>query len=186
MTSEQSVKVLVVGPKKSGKSSVCNFLSGYKEFSNEYRPTMGLRICECEREMPSMEKVSVELWDVSGDRNFENCWPAILKDVSACLIVYNPSNINHVKELEFWYKTFVQGSKLKDENCCIFAHCMSSEDLTKENPIPKLPKTMSKIPAILTNLDIPDKEKIFGSFDRLVQNCVKEQKENEEKMVLEQ
>ena len=184
MSDSQTVKLIVVGPKKSGKSAICNFLSGYKEFSNEYRPTMGLRICECDREMQSMEKVSVELWDISGDRNFENCWPAIMKDMNGCIIVYNPSNINHVKELEFWYKTFVQ-KNVKDENCCIFAHCLSSDELTKENPIPKLPKIMSKIPAILTNLDIPDKEKIFGSFDRLVYNGSKEQKENEEKMVLE-
>ena len=182
--SNDSVKIVVVGPKRSGKSSLCNYLSGYKEFSSEYRPTLGLRICECDREMQSLEKVSVELWDIGGDRNFENGWPAITKDMNGCIIVYNASNTNHMKDLEFWYKAFIQG-KVKEECCCVFAHCLSSEEYSKENPIPKLPKSMTKLAATLTNLDIPDKDKIFSVFDKVVQAASKDQKENEEKMVLQ-
>ena len=39
-------------------------------------PTMGVRVLELER-----FGVSVELWDVSGDQQFESTWPAVLEGV---------------------------------------------------------------------------------------------------------
>ena len=70
----QSVKILIIGPVQSGKSSIANFLADREDvLSDSYRPTAAVRIVEFEKEAPKnpkrpgQEKVLVELWDVSGD-----------------------------------------------------------------------------------------------------------------------
>ena len=58
---------------QSGKTHLANFLADAFEFSgDEYWPTKGARILEFDiRDIPvnnRKDKVDVELWDVSGDR----------------------------------------------------------------------------------------------------------------------
>ncbi|CAH8848709.1 unnamed protein product [Trichobilharzia szidati] len=63
------------------------------------------RILEYEQKLKvkgKVVKVEVELWDVSGDKKFEACWPAIFKGSHGIVFVYNPDNSNHEKELNEW------------------------------------------------------------------------------------
>nr|CAH8848550.1 unnamed protein product [Trichobilharzia regenti] len=63
------------------------------------------RILEYEQKLKvkgKVIKVEVELWDVSGDKKFEACWPAIFKGSHGIVFVYNPDNSNHEKELNEW------------------------------------------------------------------------------------
>ena len=73
-TAIDRIKVLVIGPKGSGKSTISNFLAGRKHVLTEnYRPTNGVRILEFEKDAPKNPnipgdgKITIELWDVSGD-----------------------------------------------------------------------------------------------------------------------
>jgi GTPase SAR1 family protein len=76
------LKIVVIGPTKVGKTVITNTLS---EFSNivpqDYRPTVGIRILECEKEFTeeqiknnkylksnNLTKAKIQLWDMSGDR----------------------------------------------------------------------------------------------------------------------
>jgi GTPase SAR1 family protein len=76
------LKIVVAGPKGTGKTSISNLLSGHSEpqgltSTNEpepYNPTAGVRILECE-----FHDESVELWDMSGDQIYEGCWKAIMQ-----------------------------------------------------------------------------------------------------------
>ena len=46
---------------------------------NEYRPTSACRIIEFENLTNAghvQARLEVELWDCSGNQDFENCWPA--------------------------------------------------------------------------------------------------------------
>lgn len=68
------MKILIIGPPQSGKSRLANFIADREDNSTfGYRPTVGVRILEFEKEAPKnprrpgQEKVMVELWDVSGD-----------------------------------------------------------------------------------------------------------------------
>ena len=163
-------KVLVMGPKKSGKTRVANFLSGHEEqpdFSSAYKPTKGTRILEFEESVQSGKgrgvQLNVELWDCSGDEQYNNCCmrhtraclvlsthdeatllafsraspllmppslpplfcppgPAILRDVSGVVLVYDPSTKEQEKDIETWYKSFVARLGLKDEQVLLFAH----------------------------------------------------------------
>jgi len=76
------IKLLVVGPLKSGKSTVANIIGDLSEgLPDHYRPTVGCRIVELERDPPpaiaSFGKINLELWDVSGDFKYEKCWGPI-------------------------------------------------------------------------------------------------------------
>jgi GTPase SAR1 family protein len=59
----QILKLVVAGPKGSGKTTISNFLSGSKETLkiDKYDPTYGLRILEID---------DVEIWDISGDQMY--------------------------------------------------------------------------------------------------------------------
>ena len=74
-----TIKLLVLGNAKVGKSTLSNLIS---DFSNviptEYRPTLGCRILEFEKEftaeqaksykfLKSSTRCKIQLWDTSGD-----------------------------------------------------------------------------------------------------------------------
>lgn len=65
----QKLKIIVVGPKGSGKSTLSNFLLGQSDgiANNPYQPTVGCRILENDFPGQGNQMVSVELWDASGD-----------------------------------------------------------------------------------------------------------------------
>jgi GTPase SAR1 family protein len=77
-----TLKIVVIGPTKVGKTVLTNTIS---EFSNivpqDYRPTVGVRILECEKEFTedqiknnkylksnNLSKTKIQLWDMSGDK----------------------------------------------------------------------------------------------------------------------
>lgn len=69
-------KILVVGPKESGKTNITDLLAGFLEKpSEEYDPTVGVRIREILVNQSVQrrglgDKILIELWDVSGDPAF--------------------------------------------------------------------------------------------------------------------
>ncbi|XP_078361898.1 intraflagellar transport protein 22 homolog isoform X2 [Oculina patagonica] len=149
-------KVLVLGPCESGKTVISNFLSDATETSGgEYHPTQGVRILEfeCNGIEISPGKTAnceVELWDCSGNHKFSTCWAAFQKEANGVLIIYNPDQANHDKELETWYTQFVQGQGLKDSQCIVFAHHRpSAADTTRT----QLPSVLSRVTCVQTNLD---------------------------------
>ena len=87
-----TLKIIVIGPLQSGKSTVTNFLAERtdnvkiiltfklikcKQIISSYQPTVGVRIVECEKEAPKNPKkpmsgkVNIEFWDVSGDPQYK-------------------------------------------------------------------------------------------------------------------
>ena len=76
-SSINTVKILIIGPMQSGKSTVANFISERSDGPSNYRPTVGVRILEFEKQAPKnpkrpgQDKVLIELWDVSGDSKYK-------------------------------------------------------------------------------------------------------------------
>ena len=91
------LKLLIVGPSKSGKSTLANILGDLQDGPSAiYRPTAGVRIVDFERDPPpgvtNFGKIHVELWDASGDFKYEKCWAPIQKDAHGIIFVYDPTN----------------------------------------------------------------------------------------------
>lgn len=95
MLPNNTLKLVICGPQRVGKSVLSNTIS---EFSNtvptEYKPTVGLRILECEKEftdeqvksIPSFKgrnnnKIKIQLWDISGDKRYLNRLNKDIKNV---------------------------------------------------------------------------------------------------------
>ncbi|CAI5449097.1 unnamed protein product [Caenorhabditis angaria] len=95
------------------------------EFTDIYRPTKGVRIVEFEsheflskddkeaheNEHGRIMDVEIQLWDVSGDRKYEDCWPAIKENVNGVILVANPEE-HSGKDLLIWYQEFVEKERL--------------------------------------------------------------------------
>ncbi|CAG2226253.1 IFT22 [Mytilus edulis] len=125
----------------SGKTVLANFLADATDTSSgEYHPTQGCRILEFEtNNFNSRQNIEVELWDVSGDKKFESCWPAIAKDTNGVLFVYNPDQGSHGQDLAKWHECFVQNQGLKDSQCAVFAHHKpGSSDRSVQNSLEPL------------------------------------------------
>ncbi|XP_013379823.1 intraflagellar transport protein 22 homolog [Lingula anatina] len=185
-------KVLVLGPCESGKSAIANYLADATEnIGGEYRPTQGVRILEYEANNLTVgsKKVSaeVELWDVSGDKKFESCWPAIAKDANGIVFVYNPDQANHDKDLEMWYTHFVSVPGLRDTQCLLFAHKKgSSSGFLGQSGGTGPPQAFSKISVVNTNLD-DDGENVRTEFEKFLSgllNAMHDSRDKEELSIM--
>ena len=56
----------------------------------------------CQLHSLALAAVQVELWDCSGDRKYENCWTAILRDAQGVVLVYDPTIKEQEKDIELW------------------------------------------------------------------------------------
>ena len=123
------LKVMVVGPKSSGKTSISNFLAGQADTllspEGAAAPTVGCRILEFEiASAGSGRAIPIELWDTGGDTEYEACWPAIRKDASALVLVYNPEKQAHLEEIGIWYEEFSKELS-DDQQILVFSHSAS-------------------------------------------------------------
>ena len=147
------VKILVLGPTKAGKSTLANILGDLQDgLSSTYRPTIGCRIVDFERDAPNsvkqFGKINVELWDVSGDFKYEKCWAPIQQDVQGIIFVYDPSNPESEGDLKMFVEKFPKALRLKQSFCQCF--------INSHNPDAKNPG----IPGCMNALD-----KFVGSID---------------------
>ncbi|KAM9789165.1 intraflagellar transport protein 22 homolog [Neosynchiropus ocellatus] len=180
-------KILFVGPNESGKTVLANFLSDTTEnVGGEYRPTQGVRILEFESqpEGGGDKTCDVELWDCSGDFKFETCWPAVMKDSSGVVIVFNPDVPSHLKEIETWHAMFISSQSMQDNQCLLIAHHKPRSEV-QEGRLP-LASHLSRLPLIHSNLD-EESEDVRTEFRRYlgnVVNALSESREREEMSII--
>lgn len=186
-----ALKIIVIGPKGCGKTTVANYVSGFSTTLGEYHPTIGIRCLEFDRDRLTVTdpkkrtsvtvKCAVELWDVSGDTRFASCWPAIAQDCDGVLMVFNPDEKGQEKDIEMWFKTFVLNKNLKhDTQCALFAHRSSPGDRVSKI---KISKNLVKVPIAQTSVDY-EAETITTEFDKLLANCYLQRRESEESAIL--
>ena len=119
------LKLLIVGPTKSGKSTLANILGDLQDGpSTVYRPTVGCRIVDFERDPPpgvtNFGKVHVELWDVSGDFKYEKCWAPIKKDAHGVIFVVDPADAGAENVLNRLVSMFPKEMNLPPKFCMVF------------------------------------------------------------------
>jgi len=151
-------KVLVIGPKRCGKSRVANFLARHEENPNfeVYKPTKGCRILEFEEDVSAGGRsmnLSVEMWDCSGDKQYKECWPAILRDVHGVILVYDPTIKEQEKDIELWYKTYTSRLGLSDSQVILFAHQAQAGNVRSTY---QAPRALDRFTFLNTTLDHDD------------------------------
>ncbi|XP_028165714.1 intraflagellar transport protein 22 homolog [Ostrinia furnacalis] len=150
------LKILMIGPSESGKTTIANYLSESIniEEAGPPRPTQGARIVEFE--LPNLKvngknnNIDIELWDCSGDHKFESCWPALRAGVQGAILVCSPSTVQAAsREMELLYNYFVSQPNLSAKQCVLFYNCTNdNEDMDALN----LSSTFSKVSQVAINL----------------------------------
>eukprot|EP00322_Chrysochromulina_rotalis_P031869 CAMPEP_0115845244 /NCGR_PEP_ID=MMETSP0287-20121206/9253_1 /TAXON_ID=412157 /ORGANISM="Chrysochromulina rotalis, Strain UIO044" /LENGTH=183 /DNA_ID=CAMNT_0003299013 /DNA_START=147 /DNA_END=698 /DNA_ORIENTATION=- len=158
-----------MGPKRCGKTRISDFLAGQTTAPNleAYSPTKGARILEFEQVAESGKKsinMQVELWDCSGDRQYESCWPALLRDAVGVVLVYDPTIKEQERDIELWYKTFTSRLGLKDSQVLLFAHQGGTASFRQY----QAPRALDRFSFLNTTLDSEEQHKAmkdaFGRF----------------------
>lgn len=165
------LKIVLVGPKGAGKTSIGNYLVGQSQIlcpeNANYDPTAGVRILEFEA-----RNHGIELWDASGDHKYETCWKAIMADTDGVVLVYNPDAPSQDQQINDWFDYFVKKNGLKDEQCMILAHKTSAGSSERFRP----PPLFSRVSAALTGVNSgPD---IKAMFDKLAAEIASEKQQS--------
>lgn len=192
---DEQVKVLVCGPSKVGKSCVADYLSNTRDKPpNDYKETAPLRILETvleglqiggRRQMGRGTRAVVELWDLGGNSQFQNCWPAVWKGVDAIIFVMNPEIRNQERELEFWHKSFAQPAKVAPPQCLVFCHHSTAPEMAVGvQAIPQMPPALQGIRALETSLDFQS-DNFKETFEQLVAGVIAARREAAENAMLE-
>ncbi|XP_004587021.1 intraflagellar transport protein 22 homolog [Ochotona princeps] len=180
-------KILFVGPCESGKTVLANFLTESSDIT-EYNPTQGVRIVEFEK--PQINSNSqgpgceFELWDCGGDRKFESCWPALMKDAQGVVIVFNADMPSHLKEIEMWHSCFVQPLLLQDARCLLIAHHKPGSTASRGSL--SLAPPLNKLKLVHSNLE-EDPEEIRAEFIKYLKgiaSSVSESRDREEMSII--
>ncbi|RVE61891.1 hypothetical protein OJAV_G00176480 [Oryzias javanicus] len=174
-------KIVLIGPKECGKTTLANFLSSTTEYlDGEYRPTQGVRILEFESQLQGSgdRTCEVELWDCSGDFKFESCWPALMKDSSGVAITFNPDVPTHLKEIETWHSVFMSSQGLQDSQCLLIAHHKPGGE-AGNGRLP-LASNLGKLQLIHSNLE-EEPEDVRMAFCRYLGNVVNAMSESRER-----
>ncbi|CCW60323.1 unnamed protein product [Phytomonas sp. EM1] len=200
MSNDEVVKILLLGPPKSGKSTIANFLGMERDNpSNRYYETKPLRIIETYLDVESIKldnrrvvfagsdsktkRVRVQLWDLGGSPKNQPCWPAVADKADGIIFVFNPEIKNSSKELSLWYKNFALNlneidelgksvHRVRDEHCLIFAHHSTNPQRdVGESVIPHMPQGMEGIKTLETSLDYHS-ENFKYAFDKLLESIV--------------
>ena len=118
----------------------------------------------------------MELWDCSGDLQYETGWPALVHDVKGCILVFDPDSATAEKDVEDFHRAFVQGSGLKDSQVIMFGHRKEAGNDTR----PRLPRVVQKIPLAMSNID-SNSSGISAEFTKLIASIVAVLDEESEK-----
>lgn len=126
------LKIIMIGPEQSGKSVIANYLHDpTKESPRPYRPTQGARILELERDVTvdgGEKRVSIQLWDISGNLRHEHLWSLFQEDVDGVILVSNADRHGQKDEIEGWVNNFPVKMKLSPTQVLGLANHPSGRD----------------------------------------------------------
>eukprot|EP00040_Diaphanoeca_grandis_P026918 m.151830 g.151830 ORF g.151830 m.151830 type:complete len:184 (-) comp30783_c1_seq2:164-715(-) len=144
-----ALKIVMIGPSKVGKSVLANFFCDpvSEPVRGAYRPTKGCRILEF-TQSSGKKSIPIELWDVSGSKEYEDCWPGVIRQASGLILVFNPDVEDQEKELIAWYKAFTAFG-IKPEDCLVFSN--QSAHMRGNTREVHLPEELSHLRMITTN-----------------------------------
>ncbi len=157
----ETIRVVCLGPTRSGKSRICNTLSDLDGSLNakDYHATSGVRILEFQRKL-SKGEVNVQLWDTEGEISLLNSWSHFAPQ--GLILV---GDLKLEKEL-VTYQESLPG--LKPGQICVLT---TQPQLTK----PKLSHKVLSKASVCTAVNFDAPEGLKADFDRFLESVVEEE-----------
>ncbi|XP_022916785.1 intraflagellar transport protein 22 homolog [Onthophagus taurus] len=158
-------KILFIGPPKSGKTKLTNFLADQiLQIPDDFDIIEPLRIVEYDlydiQIDGNLSNVDVQIWDASGDDKFVPYWAVFRKNIDGIVFVYNEEDDIGAKKLDYMYNYFVSQPNRSLRTCLVC--CVENEEKNV-----KLPQIFSKISQITINLEAPT-DKIKQDFTKFI------------------
>ena len=101
---EPEIKVILVGESFTGKTSLINTAMGLKFVEGVEASTSAASFVT--KKVKIGEKTFlVNLWDTIGQEKYRSLTKIFIKDSKIVIFVYDITNKNSFKELDFWFKT---------------------------------------------------------------------------------
>lgn len=106
-------KVLLLGDSFVGKSCL---IQRYvkKEFTQEFRATIGCDFLMKQVETPSGENVTLQIWDTAGQERFQSLGHAFYRGSDGLVLVFDITNVDSFAHLDGWLVSFKDNSGVED------------------------------------------------------------------------
>ena len=123
MSSTEPLKFVMLGESKVGKTSIISqYING--EFDQDIQPSLTAQFIKKEIITPDQSSITVDLWDIVGDKKYRALAKIFYKDSNAILLVYDETDEDSFNELKnCWYE-------LVKNLCCILAVVANKCDLS--------------------------------------------------------
>lgn len=95
-------KILIIGDRKVGKSSLVELYINGNFANNEYKATIGVAIAEKEVQISKQLKITYALFDMAGSKRFANVRRYFYKDSKAVLILFDYTRSETLESLPEW------------------------------------------------------------------------------------
>jgi len=96
-------KVIVLGSEFVGKTSLIYRIHNNSFNAHQYTPTLGCDYIKYTKEIDK-KKITLNIWDTAGQERFRTISRTYFKDSHAALIIYDITNAESFKTVEFWIK----------------------------------------------------------------------------------
>lgn len=180
------LKICVAGPSKSGKTCLARALAEQPVLS-EYRATMGVRVQELSRPVGN-EHVRVQLWDVSGNPQYQQYWSVLSQDADGLLLMLDAERPEEEKFLEQLYLAFAQAHSLTTRQCMVVGVTFTKDGSKVARSWTGLQGKLSKLQSCHLEFKLPPTAAIAqeaaDAFNKLLQGCLAQKKEVMERAVV--
>ena len=105
---DYSFKIILLGNSGVGKTSIY-FYYTKNIFQDKYAATVGVDFATKFKNILG-KNVRLNIWDTAGEEKYRSTIANYFKGSHACFLVFDLTNVNSFKDLEIWYKLFIESS----------------------------------------------------------------------------
>ena len=104
MSSTEPLKFVMLGESKVGKTSIISqYING--KFDQDIQPSLTPQFIKKEIITPDQSSITIDLWDIAGDKKYRALAKIFYKDSNAILLVYDETDEDSFNELKnCWYE----------------------------------------------------------------------------------
>ncbi|XP_058987341.1 ras-related protein Rab-6A-like [Musca domestica] len=100
MSTENKFKVIVLGERNVGKSTIITRFM-YDNFDHVYKATVGIDFLIKAVSLDN-SSVRLQIWDTAGQERFRSLIPSYVRDSSAAIVVYDVNNRRSFQQISMW------------------------------------------------------------------------------------
>jgi len=132
MSQPRIFKIVLLGDTGVGKTALIHqFVE--KEFRADFKATIGADFSTHNLEIDG-QKIEMQIWDTAGQERFNSVGSAFYRGTDACILVFDCTQLETFKRLDFWKENLFSKSGIKGEKFPIIIFSNKS-DLSEQKQV---------------------------------------------------